>query len=237
MDRTATAPAEEPAGARITARSLRLGVLLTLVGGGLDAYTYVSRNGVFANAQTGNVVLLSVQAAQSHWSEALNHVPPILAFLVGVATSESLTRPRLAVLVRRPERAALILELVMLTVVGFIPRSAPDSIVTVLVAFTAAVQISTFRTLRDSPYSTAMTTGNLRTLAFNSYRAVIDHDDEAAHRARYFGAIVLSFVLGALGGAVLTRSEGSHAVWAGAAVLVLALAQESRSTARRGCLA
>ena len=50
MDRTATAPAEEPAGARITARSLRLGVLLTLVGGGLDAYTYVSRNGVFANS-------------------------------------------------------------------------------------------------------------------------------------------------------------------------------------------
>jgi uncharacterized membrane protein YoaK (UPF0700 family) len=224
MDRTATAQAAKPAGPRKTARSLRLGVLLTLVGGGLDAYTYVSRNGVFANSQSGNVVLLGVGAAQSHWSQALNHVPPILAFIVGVAISESLTRPRVAEFVRRPARVALGLEVVMLVVVGFIPRSAPDSLVTVLVAFTAAVQVSTFRTLQDSPYSTTMTTGNLRTLAANSYRALIDHDLEAAHRTRHFGAVVLSFALGAVGGAVLTRSEGPHAVWAGAVLLTLGLA-------------
>lgn len=46
---------------------MRLGVLLALVGGGLDAYTFISRGGVFAGAQTGNVVLLGVAAAQRHW--------------------------------------------------------------------------------------------------------------------------------------------------------------------------
>ena len=37
-----------------------LGLLLAVVGGFLDAYTYLCRGRVFANAQTGNIVLLGV---------------------------------------------------------------------------------------------------------------------------------------------------------------------------------
>ena len=36
-----------------------IGSLLALAGGFLDAYTYICRGGVFANAQTGNIVLFS----------------------------------------------------------------------------------------------------------------------------------------------------------------------------------
>ena len=32
-----------------------VGVMLAIVGGYLDAYTYISRDHVFANAQTGNM--------------------------------------------------------------------------------------------------------------------------------------------------------------------------------------
>ena len=38
-------------------------MLLAGVGGFLDAYTFVGYHGVFANAQTGNIVLLGVGAA------------------------------------------------------------------------------------------------------------------------------------------------------------------------------
>ena len=38
--------------------SFELGILLAIVGGYLDAYTYLSRGHIFANAQTGNIVLL-----------------------------------------------------------------------------------------------------------------------------------------------------------------------------------
>ena len=37
--------------------SLLLGVLLAVAGGFFDAYTYLCRGKVFANAQTGNIVL------------------------------------------------------------------------------------------------------------------------------------------------------------------------------------
>ena len=47
----------------LSSNSIYLGVLLAIVGGFLDAYTFISRDGVFANAQTGNMVLLAVKAA------------------------------------------------------------------------------------------------------------------------------------------------------------------------------
>ena len=43
---------------------LRVGLCLAFTGGFLDAYTYLLRGGVFANAQTGNMVLMALYAAR-----------------------------------------------------------------------------------------------------------------------------------------------------------------------------
>ena len=49
--------------------SYTVGIILAFVGGFLDIYTYVSRGGVFANAQTGNMVLLAIHAYKREWSQ------------------------------------------------------------------------------------------------------------------------------------------------------------------------
>ena len=43
--------------------SLVLAILLTISGGFMDAYSYMCRGEVFANAQTGNILLLGVSLA------------------------------------------------------------------------------------------------------------------------------------------------------------------------------
>ncbi|GAA2775915.1 YoaK family protein [Streptomyces rameus] len=202
---------------------MRLGVLLALVGGGLDAYTFISRGGVFAGAQTGNVVLLGVAAAQRHWWQALGHVPPLVAFLVGVLVAETLRRPRVAAVLRRPACVAMTLEILVLAAVGLIPASAPDALVTVLVAFMASVQMSTFRTLVDAVYNSTMTTGNLRSAMQNAYAAVVAGDREAGRRAGQFACVVLAFLAGAFGGGWLTFVWGVRAVWAACVVLAVGL--------------
>ena len=58
--------------------------LLILAGGFLDAYTYLCRGEVFANAQTGNIVLLGLSLAQGQWRTALQYVLPIVVFAQGV---------------------------------------------------------------------------------------------------------------------------------------------------------
>ena len=64
--------------------SFFVGALLSLAGGFLDAYTYITRGGVFANAQTGNMVLLGLRLSEHRWSDSLSYLIPILAFAAGV---------------------------------------------------------------------------------------------------------------------------------------------------------
>ncbi|QNK82193.1 YoaK family protein [Nakamurella sp. PAMC28650] len=221
---------------RTRPESLIVAVLLSVIGGFLDAYTFVGHGGVFANAQTGNVVLFGVEAAARHWRAALLHVPPILAFLVGVALAESLARPAARRVLRRPTRVVLGAEILVLAAVALLPASVPDQVATTSVAFVAALQVSTFRLLHDVAYNTTMTTGNLRTLVSSAYRWRTDRDAKAGRQAGRLGAVVAAFALGAAVGAALTEHLGSPAVLlaAGGLVLVLVLiVVETATLARR----
>jgi uncharacterized membrane protein YoaK (UPF0700 family) len=106
-----------------TSESLQLGILLSIVGGFLDSYTFVARGGVFANAQTGNIVFVGIEAAKGDWSQALAYIPPILAFVMGVIVSEMIKKSPSNRLVPDSARAILILEIAILFIIGFIPQT------------------------------------------------------------------------------------------------------------------
>ena len=59
-------------------------VFLALSGGFQDAYTYFTRNEVFSNAQTGNIVLMSTHLMMGEWMDVLRYLFPLLAFAGGV---------------------------------------------------------------------------------------------------------------------------------------------------------
>ena len=51
--------------------------ILSISGGLQDAYTYMYRGKVFANAQTGNIVLLAQNLIDRNWSVALRYFSPL----------------------------------------------------------------------------------------------------------------------------------------------------------------
>ncbi len=208
---------------RKTAESVELGMLLAVVGGFLDTYTFISRGGVFANAQTGNVVLFGIALSQRHWHNAVGYLPPLIAFLAGVLVAETLGRPAMERLLRRPVRAAIVLEMIVLIAVGAVPASVPNAFVTIAVAFVSAIQTSTFRILVDTAFNTTMTTGNLRTMSQAVFLGLADHDVIARGRAKRFGLVITSFLLGAVLGGLLTTAVGTYAVWAAAVLLGVGL--------------
>ena len=63
-------------------------MFLALSGGFQDAYTYFTRDGVFSNAQTGNVVLMSQHFMMGEWKDGLKYLLPLLAFAFGVLAAE-----------------------------------------------------------------------------------------------------------------------------------------------------
>jgi uncharacterized membrane protein YoaK (UPF0700 family) len=67
-----------------------MAVLLSVANGFVDAFTYVAHGGVFAYAQSGNVILLGVSLAHPGRGQAWGHLWPILAFIVGVLAARRL---------------------------------------------------------------------------------------------------------------------------------------------------
>ena len=193
--------------------SVKFGMILAVVGGFLDAYTYIGRGGIFCNAQTGNIVLVGVYAGLGKWDSALIHIPPIIAFMLGVFVAESIKdSPRKT---RAWDWASIVLttELVAIVIVGFIPASASNIPISIVVSFVSSLQVSSFRKLVDSPYNTTMSTGNLRSATQAAYIAITKKDRQAAVRSMRYYLIILSFVGGALIGGVLTHRVGIHAIW------------------------
>ena len=63
---------------------------LAFSGGLQDAYTFNTRDHVFANAQTGNLVLMTQNLMEGNIAHSLNYLLPIFAFIVGVFVAEQL---------------------------------------------------------------------------------------------------------------------------------------------------
>lgn len=203
-----------------SSESMELGIFLAIVGGFLDTYTFIGRGGVFANAQTGNFVLMGIEVAIGEWKQAVLHAAPILAFVFGVIVAEMIKKPSLHQLIPDTERAVLILEIVVLFIIGFVPYTSPNIIVTVAISFVAAVQFSVFRKLVGSPYNTIAITGNLRSATQEAYIAVTRKDYKSAFQAVRFSMVNISFLVGAILGAGLTSFIGVKAVWVTVVVLI-----------------
>lgn len=208
-----------------TSDSLRLGVLLAIVGGFLDAYTFICRGGVFANAQTGNIVLVGIDAAQGKFVQASLALLPILAFIIGIIVTEKIKDFEFpsSTSVTYSEQIILIIEIIVLFIVGFIPSTVPHAFATLAISFVSSVQIASFGRLVDSPYSTTMCTGNLRTASQAAYRAFVKKDSSSALKTTRYMIIILSFIIGACISGILTLLVWVKSIWFAAIMLILSL--------------
>ncbi|KIR01277.1 Permease [Lachnospiraceae bacterium TWA4] len=135
--------------------------MLMMVGGYLGAFTYMLRGKVFCNAQTGNILLLSMALGQGEWLHAAYYLIPMAAYLGGSMLSEFLPKSVRRYRVRW-DTMLVGFELVVVLILGFIPESAPYQISQVLVNFICSMQYNTFRQAQRIPMATTFCTNHVR---------------------------------------------------------------------------
>ncbi|OBF33537.1 hypothetical protein A5724_18325 [Mycobacterium sp. ACS1612] len=204
-------------------RSLWFALLLTLANGFLDAHTYISRGGVFANVQTANVIFGAIDTSKREWAMALAHLWPLLAFIAGVGLASHIKSGRAERFVARPLVLTMAVQAVALAVIGFVPAAVPHSYVTVPISFLAAMQIGLFRNIGELAYLPVATTGNLMRFVEAGYAGFVDRHAESRRAFRVYGTLILTFATGALGGAYASRALGVHAIWLPAGFLAVTL--------------
>jgi len=208
-----------------TSESVRLGVLLAIVGGFLDAYTFICRGGVFANAQTGNIVLIGVEATKGNLGQAFMAFMPILAFIIGIIVTEKIKDFKFpsSTFVTGSERIILIIEIIVLFIIGFIPTTVPHAFVTIPISFVSSVQIASFGKLVDSPYSTTMCTGNLRSASQAAYKAFVKKDSNSTIKTVRYAIVIFFFIVGACFAGILTSQVGVKSIWFAVIVLIFSV--------------
>ena len=201
--------------------SFVVGILLCLCGGFQDAYTYVCRDKVFANAQTGNIVLLGNHLAQMDWSGAVRYAVPILAFTAGIFVAQKVHFHFGKSEKIHWRQLVLLLEIVVLFAAGFFPTgmSLPAN---ALISFSCAMQVDSFRKIRGNAMATTMCIGNLRSGTQNWCDFHYTKNKESAFKGMLYYGIILMFIIGAIIGNAFVKLLAEKAILICAAVLFMA---------------
>lgn len=198
-------------------------VFLSLSGGLQDAYTYLFRGKVFANAQTGNIVLLSANIMDGQWDRVLHYLVPLCAFALGVLLAEQM-RECFREMQRLHWRQLVVLgEVLLLFIVGFLPPEQ-NLLANAIVSFACAMQVQAFRKVDGYAFASTMCIGDLRSgmEALCIWRK--SHDPKAKDRMQRYFSIILLFALGAGMGSIGAAHLGGRAIWISCGLLLVSFA-------------
>lgn len=197
-------------------------VFLALSGGFQDAYTYNTRDKVFANAQTGNIVLMSQHMMLGEWFAGLRYLLPLFAFAAGVLAAENFQNRFKFARKIHWRQSILLFEIAILFAVGFMGK--PFNIVaSALVSFACAMQVQSFRKVGGFPYASTMCIGNLRsgTEALSMYL----REKKLSHlrQAMYYFGVIFFFAIGAGIGGVFSLKYGIRSIWMSCGLLFVSV--------------
>ncbi len=195
--------------------------VLAMAGGFMDTYSYLCRGGVFANAETGNVVLFAINLGGLHWMKAIHFLVPILAFATGVVISESIKTKRDNLNNLHWRQIAILIEIGILIAVAFIPQEL-NLLVNSIISLTCGVQVCTFAKFYGNAMSTTMCTGNLRSGTQRMHKYFITKDRKFLKEGILYYGCILFFIIGAIVGRGLITLFGERAIIFAAAELMIA---------------
>lgn len=184
---------------------------MTFIGGMMDSYTYI-RYGAFASAQTGNIILAIIQAYERQWNMVGKKILSTLFFFIGILLAKFMID-----YFKRKEHHfwrlfLLYFEAAVFFVISLDFLQPHPAIITIMIAFTAAIQWVSFDKINGLAYTNLFTTGNLKGVATNLYDYLSTKDQGAKDRFIHFLLVVIAFIAGAIISVFSYRMIGTNAV-------------------------
>ena len=194
--------------------------ILSISGGLQDAYTYMYRGKVFANAQTGNIVLLAQNLVDRNWQAVLRYFSPLLFFALGVAMAECIRMKYQKAQKIHWRQLVLAIEILLLFAVGFLPNEI-DLLANAMVSFACAMQVQAFRKVNSFAFASTMCIGNIRSgmESLCAYRKT--HNKETLYKASHYFGVILLFALGAGLGSRFIALFGLRTIWVSCLLLLV----------------
>lgn len=188
-----------------------VGLFLSFIGGAMDSYTYIHYD-AFASAQTGNIVLAIIQAFDGEWGSVGKKMLSTLFFFLGILLAKFLIDYFKKKQLHFWRLFVLYFETLIFFLVSLTFLNHQTSLVTIIIAFTAAIQWISFDKINGLTYTNLFTTGNLKGVATNLYDFLVTGTIEAKKKFIHFLLVVLAFVSGAILSVLLYRLVSAKAI-------------------------
>ena len=182
--------------------SIGLGTILALSGGFMDAYSYIERGKVFANAQTGNMLLFGVNLSEGNYQTMLNYLFPVLAFALGIALADTVRTKEPNLLHWR--QISVLTETLILIAVSFFPTTL-NLPANSLTSFACGIQVESFRKIHGQGIATTMCIGNLRCGTENLHHYLHTKERKFLDSSLLYYGIIICFIIGAVIGNAVVR--------------------------------
>lgn len=195
---------------------------LSVSGGLQDAYTYIFRGKVFANAQTGNIVLLGQNLVDRNWRMCVHYAVPLLFFALGIAAAECIKQKFQNMQQFHWRQIVVLCEIFLLLIVGFLPIRL-NLIANAMVSFSCAMQVQAFRKVNGFAYASTMCIGNLRSGTDALSAFLREKRKEPLIKAFHYYGIIFFFAVGAGIGGNLSVAWGIHTIWVSCILLLISM--------------
>ena len=204
---------------RQISESIAVGIFLALSGGFMDAYSYINRGKVFANAETGNIILMALKVCEGKFFEAVNYLIPIISFAVGVAVCEIIKYRKERINMIHWRQILVLFEIFAFIVVGFLPQEM-NRVANAIISMISGIQFATFPKIRGTAIATTMCTGNLKTGTQNMYRGIKTGDRSAIEKGLYYYVCILVFIAGTAIGYFAVKLMAEKAIFLAALAMI-----------------
>lgn len=204
---------------RQISESIEVGIFLALSGGFMDAYSYINRGKVFANAETGNIILMALKVCEGKFFEAVNYLIPIISFAVGVAICEIIKYRKERINMIHWRQILVMFEIFAFIVVGFLPQEM-NRVANSIISMISGIQFATFPKIRGTAIATTMCTGNLKTGTQNMYRGIKTGDKSAIEKGLYYYVCILVFIAGTAIGYFAVKLMAEKAIFLAALAMI-----------------
>ena len=187
-----------------TSDTFRLMLLLCLVGGFTDSYTFTMRGKVLANAQTGNMVFFALRLVEGNLIKALFYFLPILAFALGIFIAEFIKK-KFKYSKIHWRQIIILVEIFVLIVSSFVPRGELNVFVNIAISFVCSLQVQGFRKTHGNISATTMCTGNLRSGSENLFNYLATKNKTSRHNFFTYLGLIFFFMIGAIMGSFFSE--------------------------------
>ena len=194
---------------------------LIVVAGWFGAYTFLLRGGVFCNAQTANVVLFGMALGERDWTRATYLLVPISAYFAGAFVSEYLGKTVKRLHFLRWDTILIGLEVIVVVLLGLLPKDAPDQICQITLNFICSMQFNTFRQVQGIPASTTFVTNHIRQVGSNLAQYARHKDAASKEKVIIHGQMILFFTMGAVISTICGEYFRYRSIWGAAIILII----------------